>query len=124
MTKVDRAVKVIGGLKALFGPREKVWVEGKVWRRDDLIALFASHTAAIRDKNARYLAYLASVAAEKALARQTNAVWLALRNTVSTAHGPAAIVKVGLQPYKKPGPKTIASKLAGVQKRAARKRPT
>src|ERR1700677_5081671 len=74
-TKVARAESVATGLRTLFGPREKVWAEGEAGRSSDVIALFDSHAAAIRDKDARYRAYLFSVAAEKALARQTNAVW-------------------------------------------------
>jgi hypothetical protein len=122
VTKVQRARKVASGMKKLFKATDEMILAGKARTRDEVIDLFTSHVAALDERDRRYQAYLAAVAAERALAKQTNAVWLDLRTAVKSLRGAAQLPKLGMKPHRKPGPRTVASKLAGVQKRAAKKR--
>jgi hypothetical protein len=123
-TKLTRARNVLRGLKKLLKPRGKMLVDGVPRSRGDMEALFQSHIDAIDAKARRYAAYQQAVAAERAIARKTNALWINLYLAVRGQHGLAGVSVLGMKPHKKPGPKTLASKLAGVQKRARRKRPT
>lgn len=121
-TKLTRARNVVRGLRKLLKSREKMFVDGVLRGRAEIEGLFQSHIDALDEKKRRYAAYQQAVAAERAIARQTNAMWLQLYVAVRGQHGRPGLVTLGMKLHKKPGPKTTASKLAGVQKRAQRKR--
>jgi hypothetical protein len=119
--KVTMARGAIRGLKKRFGPNVVIVLWGKKWKRKDLVALLESHLAAIEEKRKRKAAYEASVAAEKALARRVLPLLLGLRRSVNITFGGGALAEFDMKRYGKPGPKTTAAKLAGVEKRAAKR---
>ncbi len=121
ITKLARARNVIQGLRRHFKAREVIRVDGKDFTRAQIIRLFKRHEAAIDAKRRRYDAYLRAVADERALAKATLAMWYGIHNTVSAKLGRKNLPGFGMREHKKPGPKTVASKLAGVQKRAKRR---
>jgi hypothetical protein len=122
ITKAERARRVLRGLKQLFKDSPVLRVDGVPYRRAQIEALFRAHLAAIDEKAARYAAYRQAVAAERAIARKTNAMWIDLYVAVLGRFGRAKLPVLGMKLHRKPGPKTVAAKLAGVQKRAKKKR--
>jgi len=96
-------------------------VGGVQYTRDEIIALFEEHTAAIDDKRKRYAAYRAEVARERKLARRSLGLYLDLHAALGNHFGSVNLWRFGMKEHGKPGPKTLQSKLAGVQKRAKKR---
>jgi hypothetical protein len=122
VTKAERARQVIKGLKSVYPTNQKVILGGKAYMRDDVIALYRSHLAALDAKTARYGAYQQAVADERAIAAKTNDLWVTLYGVVLNLKGEPGLNALGMKRRRKPGPKKVEAKLAGVQKRAAKKR--
>ena len=123
ITKSERARQVMTNLDKAFDPGEKVVLGGKTYLQDEVIAIFRAHLAAIDAKKSRYAAYQQAVAEEQALAKQTADLWQSLTNVVRIRTPKAKLPVMGIRARKKPGPKTVAAKAAGVEKRAKKKRP-
>jgi hypothetical protein len=124
ITKAERARQVIGGLGKAFDPGAKVVLGGKTYLQDEVIAIFRAHLAAIDAKKSRYAAYQQAVAEERALAKQTADLWQSLTNLVRVTVAKTKLPVMGIRARKKPGPKTVAAKAAGVEKRAKKRRAT
>jgi hypothetical protein len=121
VTKVVRAENVATLLPKAFPKNVSLYVHGKKWTRDEVIAFFRSHVAAIREKASLYAQYRDAVRREKALAKQANAMWFVLYDIASNEFGQQGPRKLGMKLHGKPGPKTIEAKAAGVAKRAKKK---
>jgi hypothetical protein len=123
-TKVDKhmqAKSLLRGLGKHFPKEGKHKVGGKPRSRGELVALVQAHLDAMHEVDVARAAFRASVAKERALAKRVKAATGPIRDYVRNAFGPdlAVLADFGLKIAKKPGPKTVAAKLAGVQKRQA-----
>ncbi len=123
ITKAERARQVMTSLGSVFPPGEKLVLGGKTYLQDEVIAIFRAHLAAIDAKKSRYAAYQQAVAEEQALAKQTGEMWQDLTGVVRIRMPKAKLPVMGIRARKKPGPKTVEAKAAGVEKRAKKKRP-
>jgi hypothetical protein len=121
LDKLTQAKSRLHGLTKHFPKQGKAKVGGKAVSRAELIALFQGHLDAMDDVDAARIALVMAVAKERALAKRVKATTEALTAWVSMVFGPDVAVwaDFGLKIAKKPGPKTAAAKLAGVQKRRA-----
>jgi hypothetical protein len=122
VTKAERARQVIDNLGKVFPPGAQVVLGGKAYLDDEVIAIFRAHLAAIDAKKKRYAEYQQAVAAEQALAKQTADLWQSLTNVVRVRLPATKLPVMGIKARKKPGPKTVAAKAAGVEKRAKKRR--
>ncbi len=122
ITKAERARQVTTNLDKAFDPGVKLVLGGKAYTHDEVKAIFQSHLAAIDAKKSRYAAYQQAVAQERALAKQTAELWQSLTNVVRVTMPATKLPVMGIRARKKPGPKTVAAKAAGVEKRAKKKR--
>jgi hypothetical protein len=124
ITKAERARQVVKSLKTVFTSGDPVVLRGKTYSLDEVIGIFQAHLAAIDAKKARYAEYQAAVASEQALAKQTADLWQALTNVVRNQVPKTKLPVMGIRARKKPGPRTVEAKAAGVDKRAKKKRPS
>jgi hypothetical protein len=122
-TKLARSRNVILGLRKTYKPGDIIMIDGVGHTRDEVIAIFQGHIDALSAKDTRYAEYRTAVALERKLARQVLALWLHLQRFFTASLGPHGPPKFGMEAPKKPGPKTTAAKLAGVQKRAKTRAP-
>jgi hypothetical protein len=121
LTKAERARLVVTNLPKLFPKNASMFVGGRKWTRDELVAFYKSHLAALDRKVARYAAYREAVAQEKTLAREANDVWIHLYSVMENEIGADGPTRLGMKRHRKPGPKTLEAKVAGVQKRAKKR---
>jgi len=122
-TKLARAGKVILGLRKRYKPGDILVIDGVSRTRDEVIAIFQQHIDALRAKDTRYAAYRSAVVFERKLAKQVLALWLHMQKLFNATLGPHGPPTFGMKARRKPGPKTTAAKLAGVQKRAKKRAP-
>jgi hypothetical protein len=123
LSKLTMASKLVAGLKKHFKPTDKLLVSGVEYSRDEVIAVFDEHTTALDEKRKRYASYRSAVARERALAKRSLALYLDLHTVLGNLFGWVNLVRFGMKEHKKPGPKTLDAKLAGVQKRAKKRAP-
>jgi hypothetical protein len=121
VTKRSMAYKLVTGLKKHLKASDKLWINGVEHTRDELIAFFDEHTAALDEKRDRYAMYRSSVARERRLSRRSLGLYKRLHTILRNLFGPEHLGRFGMKEHKRPGPKTIASKLAGVRKRAKKR---
>jgi hypothetical protein len=121
LTKRTRAAGLVAGLRKHFKQGDRLVVGGVEYSRDEVIAIFEEHTTALDDKRARYAAYRAVVASERKLARRSRAMYTTLHTVLGNLFGWENLGRFGMKQHKKPGPKTVEAKLAGVRKRAKRR---
>ena len=122
ITKAERARQVVQSLKAVFTSGDTVVLRGKTYALDEVIGVFQAHLAALDAKTSRYAEYQAAVASEQALAKQTADLWQALTNVVRNQVPKTKLPVMGIRARRKPGPRTVEAKAAGVDKRAKKKR--
>ena len=122
LEKLINARDVIGGVRRRLGKRAALWVAGKKLTPNAVIAVYEEQLAAMEAVRQAHIAYELALAAERKLRRPVQTFTLDLKATVRNELGLAAYRDFGWKLPRKPGPKTLASKLAGVQKRAAKKR--
>jgi hypothetical protein len=121
LTKRTMASRLVMGLKKHLKPDDKLMLAGVVYTRDEIIAVFEEHTTAIDDKRKRYAAYRSEVARERKLAKRSLGLYHTLHTVLGNLFGWVNLGRFGMKEHKKPGPKTLQSKLAGVQKRAKKR---
>jgi hypothetical protein len=123
-TKIDKlthARNVLRGLTKHYPAHGRPRIGGKPFSRAELIALFQGHLDAMQEVETARIAFVVAVAKERVLAKRVKVTTVALRAFLSNVFGPSLAVwaEFGLQLAKKPGPKTVAGKVAGVRKRQA-----
>jgi hypothetical protein len=120
-TKRARARNLLAGLAKRVSPRDEVLIEGQVFSRRQLTALFQEHLDAIEAIHAARAALSVAVAEERVIAARVWAVSQGFQAYVSSVIGKTADIfnDFGFEVPKKPGPKTVAGKLAGSRKSAA-----
>jgi hypothetical protein len=119
--KVAIARAVIRGLKKSWGPREVLRIWGEDCTVQALIDRYQQQLDAIAEVDRRYAAWRGAVRREKQLRRPMQVFSGRLRRRVQLQLGPDALADFEWAVPKKPGPKTLAGKLAGAQKRAKKK---
>jgi hypothetical protein len=122
LDKVTFATNVIRGVRKVFAARSFVWVDGKKLSPDDIIARFEEQLAVLEALRKASIAYDVALEAERRLRKPMHELLMGVRRSVLGELGPNAFPFFGWNKPRLPGPKTTASKLAGVQKRAAKKR--
>ena len=124
LEKVTAATDVVAGVKKHLAKRAFVWVAGKKLTPAAVIAMYEKQLAAIEAVRQAHGRYKLALAAEKRLRRPMQAFTVSLKGMVMNELGPANARDFGWKAPGKPGPKTVEAKLAGVEKRAARRRKT
>jgi hypothetical protein len=132
MPRVSKVRKVVGAMGVLSGVAKhleqgpKYPLGGKAYTKDEIVAVFQAHLDAIKQVAATRAAAAAAVVKERAAAARAHEVALLLKTVVHGLFGRSAKhwVDFGWELPKKPGPKTVQSKVEGASKgratRAAR----
>jgi hypothetical protein len=120
--KVSTARDVIAGVKKRFTPGAAQVVCGKTFTTEQIIARYEAQLAALEQVRLAYIAWQGALLAERKLRKPMIALTLDLKRFVNGNFGPSAFGDFGWKPPKKPGPKTVKAKLAGVEKRRKNKR--
>ncbi len=124
LTKIEKlttARNVVQGLKKRYEPGAVLRMLGADYARDDLIALFEEQIEAIKAVDAARAAWQEAILRERALRRRTRRAAVLLRSKAYDDFGAPGSRDFGWDPPKPPGPKTLASKMAGVEKRAKKR---
>lgn len=121
LEKMTTARNVIAGLKKRFGSVPFMMVSGKKYKPAEVIAFYERHLAAIEDVRKKWAAWQLALRAERAMRKPAIAMTLGLKASVSNRFGFDAYADFGWSRPKKPGPKTVQAKLAGVEKRAKKR---
>ena len=122
LEKVTTAKDVIRGVRKLFGDRPFVWLHGKKATPAEIIARYEEHLASMERVRQARIAYDVALDAERRLRRPMQGLTLAVKAAVLGELGGGVFPEFGWPKPKKPGPKTVKAKLAGVEKRAAKRR--
>jgi hypothetical protein len=115
--KLVTAQDVIHGLKKRLEPGATHLVGGKRFTTEQLIARYEAQLAALEAVRQAWIAWQMALDAERKLRKPTIGLTLDLKNFVSVHFGLGAYGDFGWKAPKKPGPKTVKAKLAGVEKR-------
>jgi hypothetical protein len=120
LEKRTRAVKIKAGITDHLAI-DKIALGGKRFTRAQLLAVFEDHLAALDAAASAYVVWRRAVSAERKADAKARAVEVLLKRLVLAREGasPVALGAYGWTPAKAPGPRTVASKAAGVKKRAA-----
>ena len=122
LEKVTTANGVITGVRNRLMGEKVLWVGGRKLTPAGLIALYEEQLAALEQVRQAWIAYQVALAAERQLRRPMQSLTVDVKNTVTMLLGENGFPEFGWKKPKKPGPKTVKSKLAGVEKRAAKKK--
>lgn len=124
LEKVTDARNVIAGIKKrLLGDRNVI-LEGDRYTPRQVLRMYEAQLAAIARVSTAWAAYQEALRAEKALRVPMRRTTVSLKRYVQIWHGPAGCADFRWEMPKKTGPKTVAGKLAGVQKRAKKRQAT
>jgi hypothetical protein len=124
VNKLTRANSIISGLSKHFALRTRRRIAGKRYSQREMVAVFQAHLDAIRGVDAARIALSVAVKKEQALARRVKALTEELRSFIANEYGerPDVLADFGWRLPRKPGPQTVAAKLAGVEKRRLARR--
>jgi hypothetical protein len=119
--KRTRTRKALDGVTKTFPSQGSITLLGKTYSHAELRALLQGQLDALDAIDAAKQSYAVAVQRERQLAPRVTKVVFALRDHLLSRHGSnlAGLAPFGFRPPRKPGPKTTAAKLHGVQKRAA-----
>jgi hypothetical protein len=120
LTKLEKltiADNVLRGIPKRFAGVAKVRIGGVVYTPAKLAAVYERHVAALRKVDAARSAWRQAVAEERRLGKQAAVVTRYLKKHAFGHWGPEGCDDFSFPRPRKPGPKTVAAKLAGVQKR-------
>ena len=120
--KTTTARDVITGVKKRYAGVKTVTVWGKVYTPDEVIAFYEEHLAAIDDVRLKRIAWEVALEVERKMRKPALAMTKGLKTEVYSRFGRNAFGDFGWKRPKKPGPKTVKGKLAGVEKRAAKRK--
>jgi hypothetical protein len=120
-TKLAQATGILKGLAKRFKPREKVMIAGTVYTLAELTAIVQGHLTVLTELRTLRAALAGKVQEERATAKRVSELRAELLLFVSSTFGrsPVAFADFGFQLPKKPGPKTLAGKVHGVQQQRA-----
>jgi hypothetical protein len=124
LEKQEIARGAIRGVKKRFGGFAGVMIHGKKYTPAEIVAFYEKHLAAMEDIRKTWIAWQLAIRAERALRRPAATMTLGLRTVVRQQFGLEAYADFSWPKPKKPGPKTVRAKLAGVQKRAKKRQAT
>ncbi len=121
ITKRTQAASLITGIKKHLAHKKAHFFMGASFSTKDLIALFQSHLDALDKISGLRAALAGAVADERRLAKRTKAVAKGLKAFMAGTKGvsPVLFNDFGWRVPKRPGPKTVAGKLAGAEKTRA-----
>ena len=124
ISKIEKraaATNVTSGLGSSLMKRMRYLIGGKTYSRRELVAVFRAHIDAIDDVDRARATLADKVRKEKEASKQAKAIARMLKLKILGHFGasPTALGAFGWSVPKKPGPKTIAAKAAGVNKRTA-----
>jgi hypothetical protein len=122
LEKISIAQNVIRGIKKTLAPGEKRSIGGVVYTREELIARYEDHLAKLEAIRQAWAAWQEALAAERSLRKPMTDLTYHLKQTVHGRWGVRRFGDFGWEVPKKPGPKTVKAKLAGVEKRRKNKR--
>jgi len=122
LEKVTTANDVIKGVRRRLMHMPVIPLGGRKLTPDALVALYEAQLAAIERVRQAWSAYQQALFEERRLRKPMQAMTVHVKNAVMMELGPDGYPDFGWKTPKKPGPKTVKAKLAGVQKRAAKKR--
>jgi len=119
-----RAANVVAGIQKRLPRDETYSLNGKAYSHEELAAFFQAQVDALDAIRSARAVLASAVAKERAVSRRVTARVPSFRDLIAQRFGmrPDALSDFGWTVPKKPGPKTVAGKLAGVEKaRATRK---
>jgi hypothetical protein len=121
VTKRTRAASIVSGIRKRLPSAETYKMSGKAYTHEELAAFFQAQVDALDAVHAARAALAAAIAKERAVARSVAARLPLFQNSIGNRLGftPEVFADFGWQLPKKPGPKTTASKLAGVERARA-----
>jgi hypothetical protein len=122
LEKVSNANQVVRGFRERFSGTDELWVDGKRLRVDDVVARYQAQLEAIQRVTVAWAAWQTALKAERAMRKPMRELTVALKAAVLQMLGPRVLASFGWKKPRKPGPKTVKAKLAGVQKRAGKRR--
>jgi hypothetical protein len=111
--------QLVTGMKKRLPRGDTYWMNGKPYAHAELIAFFQSEIDALDAIRAARGALAAAVARERAVYRRVRAELPVMRAALLQRFGPNALGEFGVAAPKKPGPKTLAGKVAGAEKSRA-----
>jgi hypothetical protein len=120
--KLTTAQDVISGVKKRFTPGRSYMVAGKSYTTEQIIACYEAQLAALEAVRLAYIAWQVALHDERKLRKPTIRFTVDLKTVVQSNWGTSAFGDFGWKAPKKPGPKTVKAKLAGVEKRRKNKR--
>ena len=120
--KLTTAREVMQGVSKHLADRSVLTVAGNKVTPDEIIARYQAQIAAIDRVRETLAVYKTALAAEKRMRRPMQKFTVDFKQVVLMELGPDKLPAFGWKAPKPPGPKTVASKMAGVEKRAAKKR--
>jgi hypothetical protein len=120
-TKVTQAVNILRALETALPAHPKYTASGKRYTVHQLIAVYQTHLDTIAKVDAAKAALGAALRDERAAAARVKKLTVDLKAMVDTLLGRQAWTLFGWPLPKKTGPKTAASKAAGVRKRASKR---
>jgi hypothetical protein len=115
--KVTTAQSAIEGIGKRFSPSVTYFVGGREYTKAQMIALYEEQLAAIADVRDKYIAWQGALARERKLRTPVREFTVQLKTTVHSKLGTRAFPDFGWTVPRKPGPKSVKAKLAGVEKR-------
>lgn len=121
LEKLNNAREVIRGVKKRFEPGRTYPFHGVRLTGEEIIARFEAQLVALDAVRAAWAAWQKALGAERKLRKPLIELTTHLKRLVLMQWGPQAFVDFGWEPPKKPGPKTVKAKLAGVEKRRKNK---
>lgn len=119
--KLTTAQDVIDGVRKRFTPGKVYVVAGKRYTTEQIVAMYQTQLAALEAVRQAWIAWQEALADERKLRRPMVRFTVDLKRVVHGHWGLGAFGDFGWQPPKKPGPKTVKAKLAGVEKRRKNK---
>ena len=122
LEKVTTAQGVIAGVRKRFGNRPFVWLSGKKVAPDEIIGRYEAHLAAMERVRQADIAHQAALLEERRMRKPMQELTSSVKRTVLGELGGDRYPDFGWKRPKPPGPKTVKGKLAGVEKRAAKRR--
>jgi hypothetical protein len=114
------AANLVAGIQKHCARNQTYWISGKSYSYEEYVAFFQAQVDALDAITSARSALMGAVAKERAVAKKVGKELPLLRTVLAHQFGAAVLLAdFGIKPRKKPGPKTVAAKVAGVLKARA-----